>query len=115
MRPQAKLHPVSRTAEARPKGRPPCCNEVRDHGSGAGESVEEVYQTIDDIAEQGTDILTVGQYLQPSPTHVSIARFYRPEEFRKIRTFAEMRGFRHVESGPLVRSSYHAASHVSAG
>lgn len=82
---------------------------------GAGESLEEVYQTIDDIAEQGTDILTVGQYLQPSPTHVSIARFYRPDEFRKIRTFAEMRGFRHVESGPLVRSSYHAASHVSAG
>ncbi len=82
---------------------------------GAGETVEEVYQTIDDIAEQGTAILTVGQYLQPSPAHVSISRFYRPEEFENIRLFAEMRGFRHVESGPLVRSSYHAASQVVAG
>jgi lipoic acid synthetase len=82
---------------------------------GAGETMEEVYQTIDDIAEQGTDILTVGQYLQPSPAHVSIARFYHPEEFEKIRIFAQMRGFRHVESGPLVRSSYHAANHVVAG
>ena len=82
---------------------------------GAGETVEEVYQTIDDIAEQGTAILTVGQYLQPSPAHVSISRFYRPEEFEKIRLFAEMRGFRHVESGPLVRSSYHAASQAVSG
>ena len=81
---------------------------------GAGETLEEVYQTIGDIAQQGTDILTVGQYLQPSPAHVSIARFYHPEEFEKIRIFAEMRGFRHVESGPLVRSSYHAANHVVA-
>ena len=82
---------------------------------GAGETMEEVYQTIDDIAEQGTDILTVGQYLQPSQAHVSIARFYHPEEFEKIRIFAQTRGFRHVESGPLVRSSYHAANHVVAG
>ncbi len=82
---------------------------------GAGETVEEVYQTIDEIAEQGTDILTVGQYLQPSPAHVSIARFYHPDEFEKIRRFAETRGFRHVESGPLVRSSYHAANHAIAG
>lgn len=82
---------------------------------GAGETVKEVYRTIDDIAEQGTDILTVGQYLQPSPAHVSVARFYHPDEFEKIRHFAEMRGFRHVESGPLVRSSYHAANHAVAG
>ncbi len=82
---------------------------------GAGETLEEVYQTIDDIAEQGTDILTVGQYLQPSSAHVPIARFYHPDEFGKIRIFAETQGFLHVESGPLVRSSYHAANHAVAG
>lgn len=82
---------------------------------GAGETVEEVYRTIEDIAEQGTEILTVGQYLQPSPAHVSIARFYHPDEFEKIRRFALTCGYRHVESGPLVRSSYHAADHAVAG
>jgi len=79
---------------------------------GAGESVEEVCETISDIAAPGTHILTIGQYLQPSPKHVAISRFYEPEEFAELKVFAEGEGFQHVESGPLVRSSYHAADQV---
>ncbi len=79
---------------------------------GAGETLQELHQTIQDIAVQGTDILTVGQYLQPSPGHVPIMRFYHPDEFVALRRFACGLGFRHVESGPLVRSSYHAAEQV---
>ncbi|MCH2665002.1 lipoyl synthase [bacterium] len=76
---------------------------------GAGETRDEVDQTIRDIADQGTDILTIGQYLQPTQNHAPIDRFYEPEEFDDIRLFASTLGYRHVESGPLVRSSYHAA------
>ena len=76
---------------------------------GAGETEEEVMESISDIARQGTDILTIGQYLQPSPAHVPVARYYDPAEFSTLRDRALALGFRHVESGPLVRSSYHAA------
>jgi len=79
---------------------------------GAGETVDEVRKTVEDIAEQKTDILTVGQYLQPSPSHVPMARFYHPDEFLDLKQFALKLGFHHVESGPLVRSSYHAADQV---
>ena len=79
---------------------------------GAGETLAEARQTIRDIAERKTDILTVGQYLQPSAEHVPMARFYHPDEFADLKRFALAQGFRHVESGPLVRSSYHAADHV---
>ncbi len=79
---------------------------------GAGETPDEVRQTIRDIAECKTDILTVGQYLQPSAQHVPVARFYHPDEFLDLKQFALTLGFRHVESGPLVRSSYHAADQV---
>ena len=79
---------------------------------GAGETLDEVHQTIGDIADCATDILTVGQYLQPTPNHVPMARFYHPGEFEEIKQIALTLGFRHVESGPLVRSSYHAAGHV---
>ena len=79
---------------------------------GAGETVEEVRETVADIASQGTDILTIGQYLQPSPTHVPVDRFCPPEEFRSLEAYARELGFIHVESGPLVRSSYHAADQV---
>jgi lipoic acid synthetase len=61
-----------------------------------------------DLGERGVDILTVGQYLRPSRDHLPIARFYTPEEFRDLRNQALRFGFRHVESGPMVRSSYHA-------
>ena len=79
---------------------------------GAGETRSEVETTIRDIAMAGADILTVGQYLQPTPKHVPIDRFYHPDEFAELKAFAMEEGFRHVESGPLVRSSYHAASQV---
>lgn len=80
---------------------------------GADESMDEVYQAIQDLATQRTDILTIGQYLQPSPKHVPVARFYHPDEFSAMKTYALSLGFKHVESGPLVRSSYHAADQVS--
>ena len=76
---------------------------------GAGETMAEVRKTISDIALQGTDILTIGQYLQPSAAHVPVDRYYDPSEFAELRADALKEGFRHVESGPLVRSSYHAA------
>ena len=80
---------------------------------GAGETIVEVCQTIRDIADCKTDILTIGQYLQPSAQHVPVARFYHPDEFLDLKQFSLTLGFRHVESGPLVRSSYHAADQVT--
>jgi lipoic acid synthetase len=64
------------------------------------------------IREAGTDILTVGQYLRPSPEHLPIVRYYAPAEFAEIKAHALGLGYRHVESGPLVRSSYHAEEQV---
>jgi len=75
---------------------------------GLGESMKELIEVVRDLAAQQVDILTVGQYLRPSKDHLPIARFYTPEEFRILKQEALARGFRHVESGPLVRSSYHA-------
>ena len=75
---------------------------------GLGESMEELLEVFGDLAAQQVDILTVGQYLRPSKDHLPIARFYTPEEFHTLKQEALARGFRHVESGPLVRSSYHA-------
>jgi len=75
---------------------------------GLGESMDELLEVFRDLAAQQLDILTVGQYLRPSKDHLPIARFYTPEEFRTLKQEALVMGFRHVESGPLVRSSYHA-------
>jgi len=75
---------------------------------GLGESTDELVEVFRDLGSRGVDILTVGQYLRPSRDHLPIARFYTPEEFRDLRTAALRFGFRHVESGPMVRSSYHA-------
>jgi lipoyl synthase len=75
---------------------------------GLGEEADELRDTIARIRQAGTDILTVGQYLRPSPDHLPIVRYYHPEEFAEIKRFAAGLGYRHVESGPLVRSSYHA-------
>ena len=80
---------------------------------GAGETTDEVRESIQHLADHRTDILTIGQYLQPSPKHVPVERFYHPDEFLEFKNFALSFGFRHVESGPLVRSSYHAANQVS--
>ena len=79
---------------------------------GLGETREEVVATMRDIAAQGTDILTVGQYLRPSPVHLPIERYWAPSEFDELRDAGMTMGFRHVEAGPLVRSSYHAERHV---
>jgi len=79
---------------------------------GLGEEWPEIEETIEAIRASGTDVLTVGQYLRPSPQHLPVRRYYAPEEFCSLRTFALRQGFAHVESGPLVRSSYHAESHV---
>jgi lipoic acid synthetase len=81
---------------------------------GIGESTEELIEVFRDLGTRGVDILTVGQYLRPSKDHLPIARFYEPEEFIYLREQALRFGFRHVESGPLVRSSYHAHEHADA-
>jgi lipoic acid synthetase len=82
---------------------------------GLGEEWHEIEETIRAIREPGTDILTVGQYLRPSPRHLPVRRYYTPEEFVRIRDFGRGLGYAHVESGPLVRSSYHAAEQLPAG
>lgn len=81
---------------------------------GLGESTEELIEVFRDLGTRGVDILTVGQYLRPSKDHLPIARFYTPEEFIYLREQALRFGFRHVESGPMVRSSYHAHEHADA-
>jgi len=79
---------------------------------GLGETRDEVVATMRDIAAQGTHVLTIGQYLRPSPMHLPIERYWTPDEFAELRDEGMRLGFRHVESGPLVRSSYHAERHV---
>lgn len=80
---------------------------------GAGETWEEVLQTMRDLHSAGCDILTIGQYLAPSVNHAPISRYYTPQEFCELRSIGLDMGFGYVESGPLVRSSYHAAEQVS--
>jgi len=75
---------------------------------GLGEEQSEVLATMEDLAAQGTDILTLGQYLQPTREHLPVVRFVHPDEFAEYKHLGEQMGFKHVESGPLVRSSYHA-------
>jgi lipoyl synthase len=79
---------------------------------GLGETRDEVLSTMLDLREVDCDILTVGQYLQPAPHRLPVERFYRPEEFQELKQLGLEMGFRYVESGPLVRSSYHARDHV---
>ena len=81
---------------------------------GLGETMEEVKQTLLDLRAHGCELLTVGQYLRPSEKHLPIARFWHPDEFAAVGEFARAAGFRYVESGPLVRSSYHAADQARA-
>ncbi len=79
---------------------------------GLGEAADEVLATIADIRGAGVEILTVGQYLQPTPKHLPVDRFVHPDEFAAYKAHALALGFAHCESGPLVRSSYHAHEHV---
>ncbi len=79
---------------------------------GLGETREQVYQAMDDLAANGCDILTLGQYLQPTKMHLEVAEFIHPDLFDHYREEGLRRGLKYVESGPLVRSSYHAERHV---
>lgn len=79
---------------------------------GLGETEAEVLETMDDLRSVGVDILTLGQYLQPTTKHLPVAEFITPEKFAEYKEIGLQKGFRYVESGPLVRSSYHAEKHL---
>ena len=81
---------------------------------GLGETVEEVIEAMDDLRKNDVNILTIGQYLQPSKRHLQVVKYYSPEEFAYLKEIALQKGFNHCESGPLVRSSYHADEQVAA-
>jgi lipoic acid synthetase len=81
---------------------------------GLGEGREELLTTFAELADAGVEILTLGQYLRPTLAHLPVVRYYPPDEFAELRDQALRRGFRHVEAGPLVRSSYHAKRHTQA-
>ncbi|MEC2344538.1 lipoyl synthase [Paenibacillus barengoltzii] len=79
---------------------------------GVGEEWDEILQAMDDLRAVDCDILTIGQYLQPTPQHLRVEKYYKPEQFAALKEEGMKRGFSHVESGPLVRSSYHAHEQV---
>lgn len=79
---------------------------------GLGETEQEVMETMDDLLSVGVDILTLGQYLQPTKEHLAVAEFVHPDVFARYKAIGLEKGFRYVESGPLVRSSYHAEKHM---
>ncbi|WP_106495107.1 lipoyl synthase [Lentibacillus sp. Marseille-P4043] len=80
---------------------------------GLGEEKEEIIQAMDDLLAHDVDIMTIGQYLQPTKKHLNVERYYHPDEFAELKEIALEKGFRHCESGPLVRSSYHADEQVT--
>jgi lipoic acid synthetase len=80
---------------------------------GMGETVEEARDVMRDLRSVGCDIMTIGQYLQPTKRHLAVARFYHPDEFAQLKADGLAMGFTHVESGPLVRSSYHAEQQIT--
>lgn len=82
---------------------------------GLGENDEEIFETMDDLVSAGCNILTIGQYLKPSAGHMEVIEYVTPEKFEKYRQSALSRGFKFVESTPLVRSSFHAEKHIVAG
>ncbi|GIV30716.1 MAG: lipoyl synthase [Saprospiraceae bacterium] len=79
---------------------------------GLGETEEEVFKTMDDLLEHGCDVLTIGQYLQPTRMHLEVAEYVHPDKFAMYKEVGLAKGFKFVESGPLVRSSYHAERHL---
>jgi len=81
---------------------------------GLGEDVDEIVTVFDDLRRAGVSILTIGQYLRPSPQHAPMTRYYHPDDFAQLEQIALAKGFVHVESGPLVRSSYHAHEQADA-
>ncbi|MBT2640173.1 lipoyl synthase [Bacillus sp. ISL-39] len=80
---------------------------------GLGETKEELIEAMDDLRANNVDILTLGQYLQPSKKHLEVQKYYHPDEFAELREIALKKGFSHCEAGPLVRSSYHADEQVN--
>ncbi len=81
---------------------------------GLGETEEEVLASMDDLIAVGVKVLTIGQYLQPSKEHLPVSEYITPQQFEKYKTLGLQKGFKYVESGPLVRSSYHAENHINA-
>ncbi|MDV7764578.1 lipoyl synthase [Peribacillus sp. CSMR9] len=81
---------------------------------GLGETKEEIMETMDDLRANDVDIMTIGQYLQPTKRHLKVEKYWSPEEFEELKNIAMSKGFSHCESGPLVRSSYHADEQVRA-
>jgi lipoic acid synthetase len=79
---------------------------------GLGETTDEIYQTMDDLVGAGCEIFTMGQYLQPTKAHLEVSEYVHPDEFARLKVEGLKRGFRIVESAPLVRSSYHAEKHI---
>jgi lipoyl synthase len=79
---------------------------------GLGETEEEVFKAMDDLVAHGCDVLTLGQYLQPTKMHLKVEEYVSPEKFKMYKEVGENKGFRIVESGPMVRSSYHAEKHI---
>jgi lipoic acid synthetase len=79
---------------------------------GLGETIEEVHELMDDVKAVGVSVLTIGQYLQPSRKNIPVKEYITPEQFEIYKTVAIEKGFKHVESAPLVRSSYHAEKHI---
>jgi lipoyl synthase len=82
---------------------------------GLGEAKEEIVQTLQDLYDNGCDVVTIGQYLQPTPKHLGVVRFVHPDEFNEFKEIGYAIGLDHVESGPLVRSSYHSEKHLFSG
>jgi lipoic acid synthetase len=113
VRPQAKYE---RSLELlwRVKQRDPSMRTKSGLMVGLGEEPEEIVATMRDLRHAACDLLTIGQYLCPSPQHLPVARYYHPEEFADLQRQGEALGFVHVEAGPLVRSSYHAAAQEAA-
>ncbi|MGG0845443.1 lipoyl synthase [Peribacillus simplex] len=81
---------------------------------GLGETKEEIMETMDDLRANDVDIMTIGQYLQPTKRHLKVEKYWSPEEFEELKNIAMSKGFSHCEAGPLVRSSYHADEQVRA-
>jgi len=81
---------------------------------GLGETKEEIIETMDDLRAHHVDIMTIGQYLQPTKHHLKVQKYWSPQEFEELKTIAMSKGFSHCEAGPLVRSSYHADEQVNA-
>ncbi|GED71307.1 lipoyl synthase [Brevibacillus reuszeri] len=81
---------------------------------GVGETIEEIMETMNDLRSVDVNIMTIGQYLQPTKKHLKVENFYHPDEFARLKEEGMKRGFSHVEAGPLVRSSYHAHEQASA-